>query len=41
MIWKKHLLIKKSELLNDILKETEEVINSFGSTIKMAEKKNQ
>jgi hypothetical protein len=33
------LLIKKHELLNDILEETEELIKIFVTSIKTAEKK--
>ena len=33
------LLIKKPELLNDILEETEELIKIFVTSIKTAEKK--
>ena len=35
----KRLLIKKPELLNDILQETEELIKIFVTSIKTAEKK--
>jgi hypothetical protein len=36
---KKKLLIKKPELLNDILQETEGLIKTFVTSIKTAEKK--